>query len=296
LLQRSRSRPHRCCIPPARSSGALAATSTRAQCPRELRPHIGQTVTACASPLLQPLSKPVGLLLLRASIGERTSAAFGAFIPHAAALLPSQAQEAADRPRQAPLAGAFAVTRRRCLRRSRPHLQAHRQRNSGRPPHWRNASSKWSEANGDDARAETMQVLLARGSYAKKAKAGNAQKRNSRLPSVNEFPRIIVSVGITSILNISVQPSCGLQNCQHCWQLDTIRNPSLWGTHMRTHKDELTELARICLSHTRTAGDLETSTSLFRLALEYSRLANESAAAQIPNLRQSPSSPRRHGG
>ena len=65
---------------------------------------------------------------------------------------------------------------------------------------------------------------------------------------------------------------------------------------MRTHKDELIEFARISLSHTRTAGDLETSASLFRLALEYSRRANESAAAKIPNLRQSPSSPRRHGG
>jgi hypothetical protein len=29
---------------------------------------------------------------------------------------------------------------------------------------------QWSEANGDDARAETMQVLLARGSRAKKRK------------------------------------------------------------------------------------------------------------------------------
>jgi hypothetical protein len=65
---------------------------------------------------------------------------------------------------------------------------------------------------------------------------------------------------------------------------------------MRTHKDELVELARICLSHTRTAGDLETSASLFRLALEYSRRANESAAAQIPNRCKSPSSPRRQGG
>ena len=39
MLQRSQARPHRCCIPPARSNGAVAATSTQAKCPRELRPH-----------------------------------------------------------------------------------------------------------------------------------------------------------------------------------------------------------------------------------------------------------------
>jgi hypothetical protein len=44
---------------------------------------------------------------------------------------------------------------------------------------------------------------------------------------------------------------------------------------MPTHKDDLIELARICLSHARTAHDFEASTALFRLALDYSRRVTE---------------------
>jgi hypothetical protein len=155
----------RCCGSPARSSGALAATSTRAQCSRELRRYGDRKLAAC----MPPLSQPHASRCLLESF-QRTSAVFGAFIRTAAALiaLPSAGSRTLA-PASTPCRG-FRNQSRGCLRRSRPHVQAHRQRNSGRPPHLTKRIEQWSEANGYDARAETMHMLLARGSRAKKRK------------------------------------------------------------------------------------------------------------------------------
>ena len=115
---------------PLRAQTALAATSTRAQCSRELRRYGDRKLAAC----MPPLSQPRASRCLLESF-QRTSAVFGASIRQAATLiaLPS-AESRTLAPASTPCRG-FRNQSRGCLRRSRPHVQAHRQRNSGQPPH-----------------------------------------------------------------------------------------------------------------------------------------------------------------
>jgi hypothetical protein len=189
LLQ-SQARPHRCCIPPARSSGALPATSTRAKCLRQLGPHSDRSVAACTDPLLQLLSKMCGRCRSREGhhrhAGKRVP-----FPKHAALVSFPENRGRKISPRQAFACRGFCSNEASMAEKKGPTKRARQPRTKTR----QTAESverieQWSKSNGDDAHSESMLELLARGLRPAKRKVQRIEPDRSHLCSrrTNRYP------------------------------------------------------------------------------------------------------------